>query len=100
MRVLKQEKPEQKKYYQPVEEEEPSFDSLDYKLSNEFFEFIFIYTLVINLTDVSTAKHHLGIIISKLIFIYTLVINLTNVSTVEKDLIKAVISKLMFDTQS
>ena len=37
MRVLKQQKSEQKKYYQPVEGEEPSFVSLDYKLSNEFF---------------------------------------------------------------
>ena len=35
-------------------------------------------------------------VISKLIFIYTLVINLTNVSTVEKDLIKAIVSKLIF----
>ena len=37
-RVLKQQKPQQKKCYQPVEGEEPSFESIDCKLSNEFFE--------------------------------------------------------------
>ena len=97
MRVLKQEKPEQKKYYQPVEEEEPSFESLDYKLSNEFFEFIFIYILVINLTNVSTMEKDLiKAVISKLMFVYTLVIDFTNVNTVEKDLVVIVISKLIF----
>ena len=38
MRVLKQQKPQQKKYYQSLESEEPSFQSLDCNLSNEFFE--------------------------------------------------------------
>ena len=38
MSVLKQQKPQKKKYYQPVEGGEPSFESLDCKLSNEFFE--------------------------------------------------------------
>ena len=37
-RILKQQKTQQTKYYQPVEGEEPSFESLDCKLSNEFFE--------------------------------------------------------------
>ena len=37
-RILKQKKPQQKKCYKPVEEEEPSFESLDCKLSYEFFE--------------------------------------------------------------
>ena len=37
-RVLKQQKPRQKKYCQHVEWEEPSFESLDCKLSNEFVE--------------------------------------------------------------
>ena len=37
-RVLKKKKPQQKKYYKPVEGEEPSFESLDCKLSNRFFE--------------------------------------------------------------
>ena len=36
-RVLKK-KPQQKKYYKPVEGEEPSFESHDCKLSNDFFE--------------------------------------------------------------
>ena len=35
---LEAEKPQQKKCYKPVEGEEPSFESLDCKLSNEFFE--------------------------------------------------------------
>ena len=35
---LEQQKPQQKKYYQPLEGEEPSFESLDCKLSNVFFE--------------------------------------------------------------
>ena len=38
MNILKQQKPQQKKYYQFIKGEEPSFESLDYKLSNEFFE--------------------------------------------------------------
>ena len=37
-RILKQQKAQQKKYYKPVEGEEPSFESLDRKLSNKFFE--------------------------------------------------------------
>ena len=37
-KVLKQQKPQQKKYYQPVEGEETSFESLDCNLSNKFFE--------------------------------------------------------------
>ena len=37
-KVLKQQKPEEKKYYQSVDGEDPSFESLDYKLSNKFFE--------------------------------------------------------------
>ena len=37
-RVLKQQKAQQKKYYQPVEGEEPSFESLDCRLSNKFSE--------------------------------------------------------------
>ena len=37
-RVLKQQKTQQKKYYQPIEGEEPSFESLDCKLSNKFSE--------------------------------------------------------------
>ena len=37
-RILKQQKTQQMKYYQPVEGEEPSFESLDCKLSNEYFE--------------------------------------------------------------
>ena len=35
---MKQQKPEEKKYYQSVDGEDPSFESLDYKLSNKFFE--------------------------------------------------------------
>ena len=37
-RVLKQQKPQQKKCYQPVEGEEPSFENIDCKLSKDFFE--------------------------------------------------------------
>ena len=37
-KVLKKKKTQQKKYSKPVEGEEPSFESLDCKLSNEFFE--------------------------------------------------------------
>ena len=37
-KVLKKKKPPQKKYYKSVEREEPSLESLDCKLSNEFFE--------------------------------------------------------------
>ena len=37
-RVLKKKKPQQKKLCKPVEGEEPSFESLDCKLSNEFVE--------------------------------------------------------------
>ena len=37
-RILKQQKTQQKKYYQPVEGEEPSFESFDCKLSNKFSE--------------------------------------------------------------
>ena len=37
-RVLKKRKPQQKKYCKLVEWEEPSFESLDCKLSNEFVE--------------------------------------------------------------
>ena len=37
-RVLKKKKPQQKKYYKPVEGEEPSFESHDCKLFNEFVE--------------------------------------------------------------
>ena len=35
-------------------------------------------------------------VISKLMFVYTLVIDFTNVNTVEKDLVVIVISKLIF----
>ena len=37
-RVLKKKKPQQKKYYKPIEGEEPSFESLDSEFSNDFFE--------------------------------------------------------------
>ena len=39
-KVLKQKKPQQKKYYEPVEGEEPSFESHDCKLSNEFLSYL------------------------------------------------------------
>ena len=37
---MKKQKPQQKKFYKPLnlKGEEPIFESLDYKLSNEFFE--------------------------------------------------------------
>ena len=40
MRVLKKQKQQQKKYYKPLnlKGKEASFESLDYKLSNELFE--------------------------------------------------------------
>ena len=37
-KVLKLKKPQKKKYYQPVYGKEPSFESLDCKLSNKFSE--------------------------------------------------------------
>ena len=37
-RILKQQKTQQTKCYQPVEGKEPSFESLDCKLSNKFSE--------------------------------------------------------------
>ena len=37
-RILKQQKTQQMKYYQPVEGEEPTFENLDCKLSNKFSE--------------------------------------------------------------
>ena len=60
-------------------------------------KFIFVYTLVINLTNVSTMEKDLVImVISIHIFVYILVINLTNVSTVEKDFVVKVITKRIF----
>ena len=37
-KVLKKKKPQQKKYCKPLKREEPSFENLDCKLSNKFFE--------------------------------------------------------------
>ena len=37
-KVLKKKKLQQEKYYKSVEGEEPSLESLDCKLSNDFFE--------------------------------------------------------------